>query len=463
MAVAGKATRLKRRDFLRLAAGGVTVFAAAASCSSGSDASKSKAATTAPTAGARGKRTLRIAQWRHGVPTYDVWFDNDFAKRWGEEHDVEVIVDHLDLAELPGRAEAEVAARGPHDIFGFVYPPPIFEDEVIDHREIVEEVEGKLGKMTPLAVRSVFNPKTNKYFGFCDGWAADPVNYRADLWNRVERGLTPDTWEKILRAAPKLKALGHPLGIGMSQEVDSNLILLDLMHSYGASIQDEQSTLIIKRPATVDAVKFAAAIYKAGMTDDMFSWDAYSNNRFLASGTGSLILNAISAVRTIEGQQPELAPNVHLVPPPAGPAARLGLPHVTNVYVVWKFSTQQEAAKQFIVDLTLDYREAFIQSGFYNLPAFPGSVPGLAELVAKDGVSSPPSKYALLSEAPSWSTNVGHPGHANAATEEVFNRFIIPKMFAAVARGAMTANDAVAAAEGEIKPIYDKWREQGKI
>jgi multiple sugar transport system substrate-binding protein len=454
------ADRLARRDFLRLA--GAALAATGVSCSS-SGAEKSKAATATTAADGKGKRTLRIAQWRHGVPTYDAWFDNEFAKRWGEEHGVEVVVDHIDLAELPARAEADVAARGPHDVFGFVYPPPTFEDEVIDHREIVQEVEAKIGKMTPLVERSIFNPKTNKYFGFSDCWAADPVNYRADLWNKVQSGLTPDTWEDVLRAAPKLKALGHPIGIGMAQEVDSNLVLMDLMHSYGAAIQDERSTVIINRPATVDVVKMGAALYKAGMTDDMFSWDAFSNNRFLASGMGSLILNAVSAIRAVEGQQPDLAPNIRLVPPPAGAVTRLGLPHIVNVYVIWRFSKLQEVAKQFLVDLALNYRHGFLESGFFNLPAFPGAIPDLAELVSRDDKANPPIKYALLRDAPSWSTNVGHPGHANAATDEVFNRFIVPKMFATAARGEMSAADAVVAAEGEIKPIFDKWRERGKI
>lgn len=462
MAGAEEGSSFTRRDFLRLAAGGATLLATGADCGGGAESAKSKAGTATTTA-AKGRPTLRVAQWRHGVPTYDAWFDNDFAKRWGEEHGVEIVVDHLDLAELPGRAEAEVAARGPHDIFGFVYPPPTFEDEVIDHREIIEEVEAKLGKMTPLVERSIFNPKTNRYFGFCDGWAADPVNYRADLWDKVQPGLTPDTWEEVLRAAPKLKSLGHPLGIGMSREVDSNLVLMDLMHSYGASIQDEGSSITMNRPATVDAVKMGTALYRAGMTDEMFSWDAYSNNRFLASGMGSFILNAISAIRAVEGQQPDLAPNIHLVPPPAGATARLGLPHIVNVYVIWRFSERQETAKQFLIDLALSYREAFVQSGFYNLPAFPGAVPNLAELVSKDEKAKPPNKYGLLRDAVSWSTNLGHPGHANAATDEVFNTFVVPRMFAAAARGEMSAAEAVAAAETQIKPIFEKWRERGKI
>jgi multiple sugar transport system substrate-binding protein len=72
-------------------------------------------------------------------------------------------------------------------------------------------------------------------------------------------------------------------------------------------------------------------------------------------------------------------------------------------------------------------------------------------------------KYALIAHAQDWSTNVGHPGYANAAVDEVFNQYLIPKMVGAAARGEMTAEAAVAAAEKEVKAIYDRWRERGKL
>ena len=47
--------------------------------------------------------------------------------------------------------------------------------------------------------------------------------------------------------------------------------------------------------------------------------------------------------------------------------------------------------------------------------------------------------------------------------DAVVKHSVIPRMFAAVARGESTAEDSVRAAEARIKPIYEKWREQGKI
>lgn len=451
-----------RRDFLRGVAGAAAVVATGAACGSGSDKPKPSGGAAKGGPAKRGG-TLRIAQLSHFVPAYDQWFDDEYSKRWGEDHGVKVAVDHFPYEELPARAAAEVAAQGPHDMFAFASPPPSFEDEVIDHREIVQEVEAKLGKMTPLAERSVFNPKTNKYFAFSDYWAPNPALYRVDLWDKVEAGLAPRNWDDVQRAAPVLKGMGHPLGIGLSANGDSNNSLFSLLYAYGSSIQDEDGQVVINRPATVEAVKAGAAIFRIGMTDEVLTWDSTSNNRFLVSGRGSMILNPVSALRAMEDQDPELAKKVALAPLPAGPAGSLALPSVMGVYVIWKFSRNQELAKQFLVDLALNYREAFLRSEFYNVPTFPGAVPDLAKLVANDARAKPPAKYALLANAASWSTNMGHPGYTNAAIDEVYNQFLIPKMFAAAARGEMTPEDAVRAAEAEMKPIFAKWRERGKI
>ena len=72
-------------------------------------------------------------------------------------------------------------------------------------------------------------------------------------------------------------------------------------------------------------------------------------------------------------------------------------------------------------------------------------------------------RYDVLAEVPDTLTNLGFPGHSNAATDEVLNRRIIPEMFARVAKGSATPQEAMDLAGAAIAPIFDKWREQGKI
>ncbi|MGH9168499.1 MAG: carbohydrate ABC transporter substrate-binding protein, partial [Acidimicrobiia bacterium] len=181
------------------------------------------------------------------------------------------------------------------------------------------------------------------------------------------------------------------------------------------------------------------------------------------SRVGSVALNSLSILRAVERDNPELARNLFVAPIPQGPGGRLAPAHVVHTYVIWRFATNPEAAQRFLADLAAGYQEAFEASGFYNFPSFPGAVFDLERLLSDDPASNPSDKLIVLADAESWSTNAGHPGHTNAAVEEVLNGFIIPQMFARAARGEMSPPEAVRWAEEQISPIYGKWREAGKV
>ena len=87
-----------------------------------------------------------------------------------------------------------------------------------------------------------------------------------------------------------------------------------------------------------EALKFNKALYKEAMTPEVLAWDDASNNRLLASGRGSWIHNPISAYRTIEGQNKELADKIFIQLSPQGPGRR-GCPSPTAcAYGITKFS-----------------------------------------------------------------------------------------------------------------------------
>ena len=443
-----------RREFLRLAA-----LAGAGATLGGVGCSKGANSTPAARGSSTGGKVLRIAQTSHYVPAYDAWFDGEYVRQWGERHDVSVIVDHYPLGDILARAQAEAAAGRGHDIVGvFGGHPAVFEDDVVDHRDVVEEVEGKVGQPTPAVRRDIRNRRTGKYFAFADFWVPSVVLYRTDLWNTVAPGLTPDTWAGVIEGGARLKDSGAPVGIGLSTGPDPEVNSFGLLLAHGASLQDEEGRLVLDRPATVQAVEAGFRLFRSAMTDDVLTWDDASDNRFLASGQGSLTLDPISAIRAIEEQDPALAGKIDVRPTPAGPAGRL-FPQAAQTYVIFKFSPNQELAKQFLVDLALGYREAFLRSRFYNLPAFPGSVPDLTEIVTAEGAG----KYRVLADASTWSTNIGHPGDTNPAVAEVFHQGLLSKMFVAAARGELSAEEAVKRAAATAEPVFDKWRDRGKI
>jgi len=408
------------------------------------------------------KKTLKILQWVHFVPPYDKWFNETYVKEWGEKNDTEVKVDNVGVAALNPQAAAEVAAQKGHDLFMFLWPPPSFEEQVIDHKEIYEECERTYGKPIDLAIKSTYNPKTKKYFAFSDSYVPDPVNYRKDLWDSV--GMFPDTWDDVRVGGRKIKEKhGNPVGIGLSPEIDTGMAMRAIMFSFGASVQDEAGNVVINSKQTLEAVKFVKALFEETMTPEVFAWDASSNNRMMIAGKGSLALNAISITRTAEKENPEMSKKIWVAKAPKGPVRRIGLEHVMDAYVIWKFAENKEGAKKFLVDYIGNFKKGFLASEFYNFPCFPKTVPDLLKQIAHDPKAHPPDKYKVLGDVLTWATNVGYPGYANAAEDEIFGTWVVNTMFAKAASGAETPEAAISQAEAACKRIFAKWKEKGLV
>ncbi|MFL6822184.1 MAG: extracellular solute-binding protein [Xanthobacteraceae bacterium] len=411
---------------------------------------------------ARAAKTLKILQWSHFVPAYDKWFNNEYTKEWGKKNDTEVVVDNINLNLIPSRAAAEVSAQKGHDLVMFLAPPSVYEDQVVDMKDVYAECEKKHGKPIDLAVKSTYNPRTKKYFAFSDSYVPDPVNYRSDLWGEI--GMKPDTWDDVRVGGKKIKdKTGIPVGVGLSAELDTAMAMRAIMYSYGAHEQDVEGNLTIKSPQTLEAIKFVAALFKEAETPEVLAWDPSSNNRQMLAGRSSLVLNAISVTRTGENDKLPIHEKIALAKAAKGPVRRMGLEHVMDCYVIWKFSENIQGTQKFLVDYIDGFKNAFLASQFYNFPCFASTVPDLTQIISNDPKAKPPDKYAVLTDVLDWATNVGYPGYSNAAIDETFNTWVINTMFAEAATGAETPENALARAEAKMKAIWAKWKDRGMI
>jgi multiple sugar transport system substrate-binding protein len=407
-------------------------------------------------------KVLRIMQWNHFVPAFDDWFNNTFIKEWGAKNDTEVIVTNVAMTSVEARAAAEIKKGHGHDICMFLSPPASYEDHVIDHKEIYAECERRFGKPLDIALKSTYNPVTKKYFGFSDAYVPDPVNYRKDLWDDI--GVVPSSWDAIRDGGRKIRQKhGIPVGIGMANELDSNMAMRSILTAFGGAEQTAEGRPNLKTKGALEALKYAKALYEDCMAEEIFTWDASSNNRQMLAGKGSLTLNAISVTRTGENEKIAVADRIHLLAPAKGPITHLGTMHLMNAYVIWKFSKNIDGAKRFLVDLAAESRNAFLASRFYNFPTFPQLVPDLAALLGNDPKANPADKYKVMQNAASWTVNVGFPGYANAASDEIFSTWLIPKMFADVASGKLAPDAALDQYSGQVAAIYDKWHKLGKV
>jgi ABC-type glycerol-3-phosphate transport system substrate-binding protein len=461
-----------RRQFLR-AVGVAGMGAALAACTSepegGGPGGGQEPAGQAPAVSFTEPRSklsgdLKILLWSHFVPSHDQWF-RPFAQDWGNKVGVNVTVDHIDNAQITTRIAAEIQARQGHDVIQYIAPLSQFEPSTEDLKDITDEATKRWGQQLELCKQSSFNPATGRFYAFSPGWVPDPGDYRRSLWEGVGLPNGPTTWDELLQGGAEIKqSKGTQLGIGMSQEIDSNMAGRALMWSYGASVQDENERVVINSEETVAAVEFMTKLFKQAMTNEVFAWNAASNNQGLVAGKLSYILNSISAWRTAQQANPQVADDIHFVPALRGPADARAAQHVLYNWIIPKHAANADAAKEFLLHYTENFASATWHSKLYDFPAWSERVPQLDGWLSSDPFGAKPAdKLAFLKDATRWSTNIGYPGPSNTAIGEVFATFVIPNMFASAARGGDSPEQAVARAEGQIKPIFEKWRARGLV
>ncbi|NND72984.1 MAG: extracellular solute-binding protein [Rhodothermales bacterium] len=406
------------------------------------------------------EKRLRILRWKNFIPEFETWFNDVFVKEWGEKNGIDVLVDNVGLGEIDNLAAAEAQAGQGHDMVLFVSPRPLLEDHVIDHREVFDECERRFGKVHDFIHRSCYNPATNRYHGFCESYIPVMLTYRRDLWDAV--GVQPATWDSIREGGRAIKLLhDSTVGFSLAPEHNGEQTLRALMSCFGASVQDENGNVSLRIKETIEALEFVRSLYQECMAPDVLTWSPPSNNVFMLSGNGCLTVDTISIIRAAQTQQFPVNQHLSLQALPEGPAGGSGPVFGANIYVIWRFARNPEAAKKFLIDYMAEISTGIQSSGFQNLPSYPNSVPDFKNMINSD--DGPQGRYTILNDITSTQTNLGYPGYSNAAIDEVLRKNIITTMFSQVATGRLSPEDSVLQATSVIKPIFDKWKAAGKI
>jgi multiple sugar transport system substrate-binding protein len=393
--------------------------------------------------------TLRILQWSHFIPAYDTWFDNVFVKEWGDKNGVKVRVDHIPHLELPARMAAEFAAGAGHDIIhnGSSILTRLYYKSLADISDVYDAVGKKYGGWIPTAGPLV--QVEGRTYGMPMFYILLPMLWRKDLFeaNNLQ---PPDTWELARVAARTLKPKGHPTGIQFSQCADANLNWRSLLFSFGAAESDPSGeNILIDSKETREALKFAKALFDEGMTAEVFSWDDASDNRYLASGVACWIHDAISAYRTTEDTNPDVFKQTQIAMEPAGPNGKRVSVSAANVYMIWKFSKNQQAAKEFLAHFMDSDLEGMKQSRGYNMPYLLGNAKKPMPIIGAD------PKMQILQDFPKIVAFYGYPGPFTTPIQEVVNLFVVPDMFTRVARG-QSVEDVMKWGVGEYRRIFAK-------
>jgi multiple sugar transport system substrate-binding protein len=438
---------------------GAPTTAAAAPGAAKPTAAAAAAPTTAPAASTALGGDLSILQWSHFVPAYDTWFDM-WSADWGAKNKVNVTVDHINGLDLPARFAAESSAKSGHDIIEFngLVQTYRYEKQLLDVSDLQKFGTEKYGEPTALA----------KGMGLINNvWRAMPSYhiliaplFRDDLLQTIGNP-TIKTWDDVRQACGKLKSQSNnPAGLAISHCNDSEHNWRSVMWTFGASeVKQDGKTLNVDSKEFREFLDFAKAFYQEAIEPEVFAWDNVSDNRYLGSGQGSFIHDAISSLRSIQPPKDKPDPDaqklydsISIRPPLSGSAGTHMMADV-NVYAIWQFAKNQEAAKAFLHDWLDIWKEAMTQSTGYNMPMFENLYQKPMPVIGED------PKYQILQDYKGDEVfhTFGYPGPPNAAAQEVQANFHLSDIIGIYVRGNTPIDNVIKEATNRLKPIYDKY------
>lgn len=332
--------------------------------------------------------SLNVGFWDHFVPGANEVLRN-LAQEWARKERVDLRIDLVpSLANKNTMTIAmEAQAKVGHDILAF---PNWFASAHAAHLEPVDDV------MRPLIAQYGALAPVAEYLGKHEGsWIAVPATVgalmyapcaRTDLFKKhagldltqmyPANGLPEKsqagewTWDRLLVAAEKLFKAGAPVGIGFGQTADSVATAGAIFAAHGAFLVNAKGEITANTDATRRALEYCKNLSRF-LPPDVFAWDDASNNRWLISGKGSLILNPPSAWAVAKRDNPRLAEQLWTFPSPKGPNGRY-MACNQSFWGIWKFSKNKAAARSLLAHLS--QREAVEKlvsaSEGYDIPPF---------------------------------------------------------------------------------------------
>ena len=395
---------------------------------------------------------LTIMVWSHFIPDVDKQIKKH-AEEFGKLKGIKVRVDTMDHHQFAAKKAAEAQAKSGHDIIqNYGADVLVYKNLMTPVDDVVKELGDQFGGYTDLAaetcqVEGVWKSVPWYYYPY-------PLVIRTDLIKKVGE-TPPDTWEDFLRVGTKLKEINVPAGIQMGHSRDGNAALLCLMWGYGASVTAEDGkTITINSPQTAKALAMGKKMFESAMNPDVISWDDGANNRAFLAGQASMVFNSPSIYKAAMGKKitiPEtgepLADAIDHILPPKGPEGRFAFADVLSLGI-WNFSKNQDLAKEF---LKFHFQKAqfdpFLDTAVgYNVPFLKDH--------RQHKIFTSDKKIRYINQISPFEHTLGYPGPVTAASQMVWDLFIINNMFSYVATGQKSIDEAMQWAEKEIQAVF---------
>jgi ABC-type glycerol-3-phosphate transport system substrate-binding protein len=335
--------------------------------------------------GAYAAGKLSMGFWDHWVPGANN-ATTALVNEWAEKEKVDVQIDYIPSQgnKLLITITAEAQARSGHDILSFPSWQPA------DHARSLEPVDDTMtqlikqnGGVTPiveylakpagswLAVPSTVGSQIK---GPCSRIDLMKQHAGIDVQALYPAGAPPkaDSWtlDALLKAAEACHKAGFAFGIGLGTTSDSVDTAGAIFQSFGAALVDVKGNITVKSDPVRQALDYYARLARF-FPPDAPAWDDSSNNKWLVSGRGALIMNPPSAWAVAKRDAPQVAEQCWTHGMPAGPKGRYA-PFLPYFWGIWNFSKNKSAAKSLLVHLSqrASAEKMVAASGGYDLPSF---------------------------------------------------------------------------------------------
>ncbi len=415
---------------------------------------------------ARAAGSLSVGFWDHWVPGANDTLTK-LCKEWAAKEKVDIKIDYITSQGQKNilTIVAESQAKSGHDILAF---PAWNTTDQAKNLVPLDDIMAVATKNNGAA------PQVVEYLGKQDGhWLAVPATPgsqvkgpcgRIDLLKKFAgldvvkmypgAGGKPDkamqdkwTWDAFLVAAEKCFKGGNPFGVGFGQTTDSVDWVGALFHAFGAQLVDAKGNITVKSDATKHVLEYCQKLVKV-IPPDVFAWDDASNNKYLVSGQGSLIMNPPSAWAVAKRDNIKVAEQLWTFPSPKGVKGRYspGLPYFWGI---WKWSKNIPAAKSLLAHLSerSSIEQLVAASVGYDIPGYSNlhDFKTWAEEGPPKGTvyNYPPRADQIVSIA-------GAPAPVKIAVQ-IYNQATMTKMVAKCTQGGESIDKAIGWAASELE------------
>jgi len=409
--------------------------------------------------------SLSVGFWDHWVPGANNTL-TEICQAWAKKEHVDIKIDYIttqgNKLQLAGTSEAQ--AKAGHDVLAFLAWDPLEKASSLEPMDdVIGALEKQYGKIVP--AMEYLGRKNGHWIAVPSptGTQVKPPCARLSVWKQAAgidfqamypAGQKPSaeaegwTWDALLKAAPKVQKAGHPIGLGLGQTTDSIDWVGAMFHSFGADLVDARGNILVKtNDAVRQVLEYMQQLVKY-MPPDVFAWDDASNNKYLISGQGSMIMNPPSAWSVAKRDNPKVAEDCWTFSMPKGAKGRF-TPYLPIILGTWKFSKNKSAAKSLLHELwqRQNVEKMDNASNGYDIPSFQS----MRDFRIWEEVSPPKGTvyhYPPREDQTPWVS--GAPAPANVANQ-MYVQSIMTKMIAKCTQGGESIPKTLDWAASEIE------------